>query len=186
MSIPEDEVLRRVARGDTDAVEQFVGHWQPKISRVLSRLLRCRADSDDALQEVFLRVLRHAGRYQSNGSMAGWLYRIAINVARDTTRRNQRTMESIDTDPPEASANSGIEKCAQREQRLLIDQSLNAASRGDRELIVLKHFAGLTFAEIAGALDLPVTTVKSRMAAALKRLQITLQNHGLFRQELET
>lgn len=185
MSNQDSELLRRLANDDADAFNEFVSRWEKPVSRVLRRLLRCSADAEDAGQEVFLRVLNNARNYQPTGSLGGWLYRIAINVARDMARKNKCPPARLEIDPISPSTVSGMEQSVQREQWQAIDHCLNEAPSRDRELIVLKHFAGLTFAEIAAALELPVTTIKSRMAAALKRLQTTLTGYGFYRQELE-
>jgi RNA polymerase sigma-70 factor (ECF subfamily) len=179
----EHDLMNRCRDGDSAAFAELVHRWDSRVCRVLGRLTGNRAEVEDLRQEVFLRVLRAAPRYHANGSFSTWIYRIVLNLARDAARR-RRPVEPLDeqtlmdfTPDPAVSAQ-------QRELAAQVGQVLAELPQPLREVLVLKHFGNLTFAEIAGVLGEPASTVKSRARVALSTLHHQLSRRGLSDEEL--
>ncbi len=187
MNSSDHELMHRWRTGDAAAFALLVRRWEDRLGLFVARLLGSRADVEDVCQEVFIRVLGARERYRSQGSFSTWLYRIALNVARDNRRRQKRQgPQALSLEHEVASpAHAPDAMLAQREAGELIDRALAAIPPDLREVLVLKHFGKLSFAETAAVLDLPVSTVKSRVQAALNQLRGELRRRGLGQQELE-
>jgi RNA polymerase sigma-70 factor (ECF subfamily) len=172
---PSDaELMRRWQGGDTASFEEIVRRWQGRVGRLLARLAGPSAAAD-LCQEVFLRLYGAGARYREEGAFATWIYRIALNVARDAGRR--RTCAALgeyepldDTAPDDA--------LCRREAVELVTQALAQLPDALREVLVLRHYEGLSFEEIARLTHIPASTLKSRFAVALARLRVRLEELG--------
>src|SRR5262245_10736412 len=171
----DSELVRRWMRGEEAAFADIVRRWEQPLARFLGRL----ADANqvpDLLQETFLRVHRARVRYSENGHFSTWLFQIALNVARDTGRR--RTPPECLTDEPIAAAPSAAQSLEQREEIESLSRAVAELPDEMREVLALRHDAGLSFEEMARRLNVPASTLKSRFAAALRRLRKHLKEPG--------
>jgi RNA polymerase sigma-70 factor (ECF subfamily) len=183
-NLSDHELMRRLAAGDFDAFEVLLRRWDDRVGRVLSRLVAVREDVEDLRQEVFMRVLTHSTRYRPRGAFSTWIYRIVINLARDAARRRRRVLPLGNHEPADGNG-APLEASSSRELAACVESALGSLPETSRELLVLKHYADLSFSEIAGVLNEPVSTVKSRTHAALRRLHAELQQRGVTEMELE-
>lgn len=178
MTDSDHELMRQCREGDAAAFEALVRRWEGKVGRVLATLAG-RSDIDDLAQEVFVRVLSAKDRYRPEAAFSTWLYRIVLNVARDAGRKNRRRPElfafadAVDGEisPPTATA--------QQEVVEKVGRAMGGLPEELRELVVMKHFGELTFAQIAAVTGDPPSTVKSRMQAALDQLRGLLKKQGI-------
>jgi len=185
MSSRDAELIQRWQRGDAAAFEDLVRRWQQPIARFLYRLVD-RADvTRDLCQEVFLRVYHAGPRYRENGAFAGWLYQIALNVARDAGRRRRHEPVRLTSQevPDRGAASEAIVQ--QEETARLVAQAIAELSEDLRLVLVLRHYENLSFEEIARVTRTPASTLKSRFAAALNRLRVRLKELGLGPEETE-
>jgi RNA polymerase sigma-70 factor (ECF subfamily) len=175
MDQTDAELMERWRRGDVGAFETLVRRWQQPMARVLARLV----DPDraaDLCQEVFLRIYQAGPRYQENGTFPAWLYRIALNVARDAHRRRREiprlgNREPLDDEaPPDA--------VSRREAVEVVARLVAELPELQREVLVLHHHEKLNFEAIARLTGTPASTLKSRFAAALARLRDRLKQLG--------
>ena len=178
-----DAVLRRAARRDPDALSSLVDLYSPRVYGLLYRLSGSRDVAEDLLQETFLRVVRGIDKYEHSGKFESWLFRIAANLARDRARQQRRRgwTTSLDGDAGENDDLLAIEDAAigsrlderimQRETRERLDECLQRLAEPEREILLLRHFAELPFAEIADVLGIPLGTALARAHRALKRLR---------------
>ena len=181
-----DRLLRRARRRDPQALHELVDAYAARIFGLLYRLTGERETAEDLLQETFLRVVRMIADYQHDGKFEAWLFRIAANLARDHARRIKRRGRPMALDWPQrdgTSLSSDLADAGQSEpSRDLLEQEagerLNACLREltemDREIILLRHFAELSFREIADVLEIPLGTELARAHRALKRLRTAL------------
>jgi len=174
MEPSEADLMRRWQGGDTAAFEEIVRRWQGRIGRLLGRLAGPDAASD-LCQEVYLRLYTAGARYREEGAFATWIYRIALNVARDAGRR--RTFPALGNHEPLDHA-APHEALCRREAVELVTRALAELSDPLREVLVLRHYEGLSFEQIARLTGTPASTLKSRFALALTRLRIRLQELG--------
>src|SRR5436190_18269759 len=103
MGHDDPDLIQRWQRGDAPAFEALVRRWQTPVARFLARLVGRPDLVQDLCQEVFLRVHLARGRYRTDGAFSTWLYRIALNVARDALRRHRRQMSPLPDEEPAAA-----------------------------------------------------------------------------------
>jgi RNA polymerase sigma-70 factor (ECF subfamily) len=177
---PNDhDLMRRTAEGDGEAFAELVRRWDGRVVRVLAPLVACRSDLEDLRQEVFVRVLTHSGRYRPCGEFSTWLYRIVLNLARDCGRRRIRRPQALNEEPRAEDRHTPPWEAVRREALEAVAASLDALPPELREALVLKHHGGLTFAQMAEVLAEPASTLKSRVAAAHRRLRAELLLRGV-------
>jgi len=175
---PHDaDLVARWQRGEAAAFDALVRRWQQPMARFLFRLTGDAALVHDLCQEVFLRI--HAARdgYRDNGRFASWLYRIALNVARDAARR-QRPASIVSTDLVDPTPDAG-QVAVRREVSEAVARAVSELPEPLRVVLVLRHDEGMSFENIARLTGTPASTLKSRFATALQRLRCRLRELGL-------
>ena len=158
--------------------------WRRPIAHFL---FRCTGRTDrvqDLCQEVFLRVYQSAGRYRETGAFPSWLFRIALNVARDAGRRRRRDPAPLAAAEP-ADPTAPVETfCRRRELADALARAAAELPEPMRVALALRHDEGLSFEEIARLTGAPASTIKSRFAAALARLRARLEQLGYGPEEM--
>ena len=175
---------------DAEAFAQLMHRWQKPIQSLCLRMTGNPHTAEDLAQETFSRLFFHRKSYQPTARFSTFLWKIAVNLCQDELRRLKRRKELplvSDQTPqgdPVAEAvalepNPG-ESAAATEQAALVRAALDQLTEPYRAVVVLRHYEGLKFREIAEVLDVPEGTVKSRMAEALSQLnrQLTLASYG--------
>jgi RNA polymerase sigma-70 factor (ECF subfamily) len=177
MGVPTEEreidLITRAQRGDRHAFGELVRRHQQGVINVVYRLCGDGELAQDAAQEAFIRAWQHLPDYEPRSPLRNWLYRIAVNVARDALRRRR---ETVDVDGlPLASPDPGPAVLAQRAERAeWVRQAVLALPPASREALVLREYEGLSYREIAETLSIPIGTVMSRLNYARTRLRETL------------
>lgn len=177
-----DELLRQARQRNPDALARLVAEYSPRVYGLLYRLTGTPEAAEDLLQETFLRVVRTIQEYEHGGKFEQWLFRIAANLARDRARQlkrrgPQRTLDDLDGDaatqgPAAASApDQPAEMLLRREEGERLAAALARLAAPEREILLLRHFADLSFKEIAELLDVPLGTALARAHRALQRLK---------------
>jgi RNA polymerase sigma-70 factor (ECF subfamily) len=178
------ELLRLWRDGNAAAFEALVRRWQQPIARFLYRFTGNEDAVRDLCQEVFLRLYRAGPRYREHGVFSSWLYRIAINVARDAGRRCRRpTLSLVNQEVVDSSADAEA-ICQQHELAGCVGDALALLPDTLRVVLVLRHYEHLSFEEIARLTGSPPSTVKSRFVAALGKLRAHLHKAGWGPEEL--
>jgi RNA polymerase sigma-70 factor (ECF subfamily) len=171
--------VARCLRGDAAAFEPLVERYERVLFGVALRLLGNRDDACDAVQAAFVRAYQRLDRYDPSRKFFSWMYRIAVNECLNAVRA-RRTTEQIDpATPVEPVAFAGVQT---RELRDDIQAALMQLTAEQRRVVVLRHFAELSYEDVAAALGLPVKTVRSRLFAARQRLAGLLVPPGARRQ----
>ena len=170
------DLIRRWQQGDVDAFGAIVRRWQRPVARFLARLLGPDASVADLTQEVFLRAHRAAGRYREGGTFSTWLYRIALNLARDAARRAKRAPAPLPAEVPANGADA--DPWDRRELADAVTLALAELPDALREVLVLRHYEGVNFEQMARLLGVPASTLKSRFAVALGRMRKRLTELG--------
>jgi RNA polymerase sigma-70 factor (ECF subfamily) len=161
--------------GNAGAFEALVRRWQQPVARLLFHLVGRDELVADLCQEVFLRVYQNRARYRETGSFAGWLHRIALNVARDANRRQRKEPRNLGEVEAAAAEPPPEAMCEQAERGRLVARSIAELPEPLRLVLVLRHYEELSFEEIARILGEPASTIKSRFSAALQRLRQRLR-----------
>lgn len=189
--VPADEALADAyLDGDAAAFERLLARYERPIYLFCLRFLGQRAAAEDATQEVFLRVVKGLPRWDRRSSLKTWVYTIARNHCVDATRkRRHRKTESLDrTSDPDAAppveqvAGADGERPDHRREQALLRQAISDGIAGlpdaQREVFVLREYAGAKFQEIAEMTGASENTVKSRMRYALEHLRRHLAAAG--------
>jgi RNA polymerase sigma-70 factor (ECF subfamily) len=177
-SLSDEDLLRLCARGESAALEELVRRYQTPIHRFLARFLGSSDDAEEATLDVFVRAWQHAGRFQYRARVATWLYRIAVNIARDAhSRRKARPQEPWPEERELAhmamgSAEEDALRRLEREERSqALERALRRLSDSDRLLLVLYYVEERDYEEIQAITQLSYTVLKTRLARARRRLR---------------
>ena len=171
-------VLAAFRRGEVDALGQVYDRYARPVWSVALAVLHDRALAEDATQETFLRAWRAAGSYDSSRPLGPWLLTIARRTAVDVRRRESRPTiggHAVVEDGDSPVDDPGVEAAWLAWE---VRGALEALPEEERVVVKLAHFGALTQSEVAGALGIPVGTVKSRSHRAHRRL-VRLLHHVL-------
>jgi RNA polymerase sigma factor (sigma-70 family) len=174
--IPDYELIQRFIKGEESCFEQLIHRHKNKIFAYISLYIRDQALVEDIFQDTFMKVFQSVktGKYQDNGKFISWVMRIAHNLIIDHFRRIKQ-MNTVSNDDYESDlfnsrkfAESTVEdnmirKQIQKDVRKMISQLPD----DQREVVVLRHYAGLSFKEIADITDVSINTALGRMRYAL-------------------
>ncbi|MFL6105333.1 MAG: RNA polymerase sigma factor [Marmoricola sp.] len=173
-------LVRALRAGDRDALAALFEQYADRLYVHCFRRLGDYADAEDAVSTVFLTLWRRRQRVQvHDGSAAPWLYGIATNVCRNLDRSRRRHLRvvarssaAVDVDVPDPADDVAGRLADEQRMRSLLEQ-VATLSRGERDVLALVIWSGLSYADAAAALDLPIGTVRSRLARARARLSST-------------
>ena len=170
------EIVRRVLAGQEALFEVLVRRYQARVASHVTRMVGNRDDALDLAQEIFLKVFQALDRFNPAYKFSTWLFRIAGNAAIDHLRkRRPRTvpLETPDPDGPGPFApeqrSTGLDPYGELrnvERGKAISRAIQDLPADFRELIALRHFAGLSYEEIAGVKNMPLGTVKNKLFRA--------------------
>jgi RNA polymerase sigma-70 factor (ECF subfamily) len=186
----DEELMRRFQAGETRAFEVLLRRHRTAAFQFILRFVGNRARAEDVLQETWLKVVRSAPQYEPRARFTTWLFTIARNLCVDLQRREVlRSMETLDgAEDGERPLGDGIadggasdpERAAHAARiRPAIEAALAGLPAEQREVFVLREYAGLAFKDIAEATRTPENTVKSRMRYALEGLRRALTGAGI-------
>jgi RNA polymerase sigma-70 factor (ECF subfamily) len=160
-------VVARCLGGDVGAFETLVERYHALLFNVALRILGDREEAADATQNTFLKVYEHLGDYDSAHRFFSWTYRILRNDCLNSLRQ-RRQQEPVPVELPVEDI--PVDAVDVRERRRMIQAALLALPVEQREVVVLRHFAEMSYEEMSVALRVPAKTVKSRLHAARGRL----------------
>ena len=189
----EQELIRRVAAGDHAAFRSLVGPYQGRVFGLALRVLRDEDRARDAVQDAMLKVYRSIRRFEGRSSFYTWFYRMVLNTCIDLKRRDRsdREVEWEEGRALEAEARGDVlagapvppedpeEAASRAELRGVLARAIEELPEGARETLLLREVDGLSYAEIAEALEIPKGTVMSRLHYARRRLRDRLRAAGV-------
>lgn len=168
----DSEIIERVLAGDHAAYATLVERHQPQILRLLERLVGCRETAQDLAQEAFIAAFRGLKSFQQKSSFSTWLHRIACNKATSASRR-RRPVPLAPTAEPVAELSDVSAGLEHADRRRAVAEALAQLDPRYRSVVVLADMEDATYESIAGILDIPVGTVRSR----LHRGRMELRKH---------
>ena len=175
-SIDDAALVEAAQHGDRAALDQLLRRHYDRIRAVCNRIAGTDRDGDDACQEAMIKIARGLPRFDGQSSFGTWAYRIATNAALDELRkRRRRPLVAVDDDAsPEPTDTAAPRRYDQIGDRLAVDDALRALPDEYRVAVTLRDLLDLDYAQIADLLDVPVGTVKSRIARGRSTLAKTL------------
>jgi RNA polymerase sigma-70 factor (ECF subfamily) len=185
----EVEFIERLKRGEAAAFEELVAERSGEIYGLLFRLTENNEEARDLTQETFLRAFQSIDRFRGEADLRTWIYRIAINQARNRWRwwRRRRRDSTVSLDATHGSTNQTLietlaessenpeQKTLAHERESVLRSALQKLGRAYRETVVLRDIEGFSYEEIAATLGINVGTVKSRLARGRQELRRRLE-----------
>ena len=179
----DEQLVELAVSDDHDAFGEIVRRWERKIFALCFGMLGREDDARDACQEAFIAAYRSIKNFRGEAKVSSWLHRIAVNQCLTIKRRQKSRSEDFldDDDGSEertfvASPNFSPARMIEKSERLtLVRQAVGGLPTELRQVIVMKEFEEMTFQEISETLELPLSTVKSRLYTALKQLKMRLE-----------
>jgi len=179
----ERGLLKGLCSGDEAAYELLISRFERPVFNLVSRLSDDRADAPDVVQEVFLKVFRNVGSFRGDSSLKTWIYRIAVNEARNHRRwfgRHRKQEVGLEAGMGQANGcldwltdpgRSPLEQTLDHETQALIEAALGELNPNFRAALVLREIEGLSYEEIAEILEISLGTVKSRILRGREALR---------------
>jgi len=168
---PDRELMERARAGERAAFDQLVGRYQRRLLRLVLRLLRDQAEAEDVVQEAFLRAYRALPRFRGDAAFYTWLYRIALNGARNAILKRRQRGGPQGVMPSQLPAPVGEigtpeSMLVSKQVMQTIDAAMDALPLELRTAIALREIEGLSYEEIAQIMECPLGTVRSRIFRA--------------------
>ncbi len=180
MDVPDSQLIADAQAGDNAAMSLLAQRWQGRAYALAYRLTLDRSDAEDIRQQAFLRVQRAIHRFTDQATFSTWLYRIVLNLCRDHGRSKQtrsRAMQVVGERSEVCGKGLGDTSLPeQHETNRRIADAMGLLPTVIHEIVIMRHYQGLKFTQIAEILDLPVSTVKSRMTVGLRLLRAQLED----------
>lgn len=169
---PDEDLVRRLAAGSNEALAGLLRRYERALSAFLFRRTGGR-DVEDLYQETWMRVIRHADRFDPAQRFSTWLFQIALNLCRDWQRRQPPQAELV----PESTG--AIASVSSRvEAGIDAARLLARLPEEQREVVILRYYHDLPESQVAQILGVPLGTVKSRMHNAVKAMSTTISGDG--------
>jgi RNA polymerase sigma-70 factor (ECF subfamily) len=194
----DEELMERYRSGDARAFDQLLRRHQRPLYNFVYRFVNHRATAEDVVQDAFLRIVRQAQSYKRESKFTTWLYTIARNLCVDHSRRMvHRRAASLDQ-PKRAgdedkrtlgdaipSQGPAVDRSAIGDElKVKIQAAIESLGDEQREVFLMREYAGLQFKEIADIVGIPENTAKSRMRYALEKLREDLREYEDLAEEL--
>ncbi len=181
----DQALVERVQRGDKSAFDILVRKYQHKVVKLVSRYVKDHSEVYDVAQEAFIKAYRALPNFRGDSAFYTWMYRIAINTAKNYLVAQGRRLPNVDIEAQDAEqfeGESALKEYATPESMLRREEVQNTVLRTIeglpddlRTAIMLREIEGLSYEEIAEAMDCPVGTVRSRIFRAREAIDKTLR-----------
>jgi RNA polymerase sigma factor (sigma-70 family) len=182
------ELIEKFIKGEQSCFDQLIHRHKNKVFAYISMYIRDQALAEDLFQDTFVKVIQSvkAGKYQDNGKFISWVMRIAHNLIIDHFRRIKQ-MNTISNDDYESDifnsrkfSDSNIEDEMIRKQiHNDVRKMITMLPDDQREVVILRHYAGLSFREIAEITDVSINTALGRMRYALINMRKLMEEHKI-------
>jgi RNA polymerase sigma-70 factor (ECF subfamily) len=180
------QLVERVRAGDKQAFGLLVDKYRRKLIRLLSRMLRDADEIEDIAQEAFIKAYRALPQFRGDAAFYTWLYRIAVNTAKNHLASRGRSMPTIsdqamgdDDDPDERLVAQDIgtpeTELLSKQVAIAVNEAVEALPQELRQAITLREIEGMSYEEIAEYMDCPIGTVRSRIFRAREAISAKLR-----------
>ncbi len=182
----DKQLVARVKKGDNRAFDLLVLKYQHRVSAIVSRYIKDFDEVNDVTQEAFLKAYRAIGKFRGDSQFYTWLYRIAVNTAKNYLVSRSRRPPASDVDIGDAEYYSGSENLKDEgspeqmlyrdELQAVVDKAIAKLPEDLRTAVSLREFEGLSYDEIAEVMECPVGTVRSRIFRAREAIDEQVKN----------
>jgi len=181
----DQQLVQRVQAGEKAAFDLLVRKYQHRVLKLVSRFISDAAEAEDVAQEAFIKAYRALPAFRGDSAFYTWLYRIAINTAKNALVSNRRRPVDFDLDlqdPEQYDRHARLKEgdtpegvLLTEEIRSVVEKAMEQLPEDLRTAIVLRELEGLSYEEIAEAMDCPVGTVRSRIFRAREAIDKKLK-----------
>ena len=191
MERSDEALMLQLQTGDLRSFDTLVKRWEQPLLNYCYRMVNDITLAEDLRQEVFLRIYRSAKTYRPTAQFSTWMYRIATNLCLDILAKQQRRREMpIDAylESESEDINERLIDLSEAPDAVLVKKEIESRVRlalaslpeDQRVVVIMRHYNGMKFHEIAEILERPISTVKSRMVAGMERLSkmLSKQEYG--------
>lgn len=173
----DDALLLAFAGGDGRAGRDLTNRLAPRLFAYATRILGDRAESEDVVQECFLRLWKHAPEWEAGrAKVSTWCYRVMVNLCTDRLRKRWRDVEIELIAEPEAEIASAVERLTEAARADALQKALTALPDRQRQAVVLRHIEGLSNPEIGQIMDITTEAVESLTARGKRNLTEALKS----------
>src|SRR6185295_13621867 len=172
--LPDRELVIRCQRNEPRAFDELVARHQDRVYTAVMRFCGNAEDAADVVQRAFINAFRKIQEFKGDSAFSTWIYRIAFNQAISFRRENRRTMVSLQATEDDKSVEPAVESNPTEKK---VQQALDQLEEGDRQIILLKDLQGHSYDEIAGIMQIPKGTVRSRLHRARLELKSKLKSY---------
>lgn len=186
--ISDYELIQKFIKGEKSCFDKIIRRHKNKVFAYISMYIRDQALAEDLFQDTFMKVIQSvkAGKYQDNGKFISWVMRIAHNLIIDHFRRIKQ-MNTVSNDDYESDlfnsrklADANIEDTMIKKQiQKDVRKMISMLPDDQREVVILRHYAGLSFKEIADITDVSINTALGRMRYALINMRKLMQENKI-------
>ena len=179
------ELVKQAQAGDIKAFELLVQRYQQKVAGVISKLVKDSHEVQDIAQDVFIKVYKALGKFRGDSAFYTWIYRIAINTAKNYLVARGRRIQNSDIEPVEAESYSGgferqnfdtpDAEYERQEVEKTVHKAISELPEDLKAAIVYREVDGLSYEEIAKKMDCPIGTVRSRIFRARDAIDTALK-----------
>ncbi|MBQ0799140.1 MAG: RNA polymerase sigma factor RpoE [Porticoccaceae bacterium] len=172
----DQQLVKRVQKGDKTAFDLLVLKYQHKVHAIVARYIHDQSEVDDVVQESFIKAYRALGKFRGDSQFYTWLYRIAVNTAKNVLVSRKRRPPQSDVDIADAEYYSGSDRLKDNdspenlafrdELQEVVNEALKNLPEDLRTAVTLREFEGLSYEDIAAIMECPVGTVRSRIFRA--------------------
>ena len=184
MEFSDDQLIEQTLAGETDAFSALVRRWERQIYGLSLRMLGRDEDAREVCQETFLAAFRNLNKFRGDAKFSSWIYRIALNACHSRLRKqgtmpaqslDQETEDGRKFELPDLLSENTAERLQYDERARMVRKALQALPAEMRQVIIMKEYHEMTFAEIAEVMQTPVSTVKSRLYTGLQQMRARLE-----------
>ena len=186
-NLNDNQLIAKTIAGEQEAFGQLIHKYQPRLFNAMVHFLRNQAEAEDVVQDAFVLALTKLESFKGNSQFYTWLYRIAHNAAISKLRKKRPTMSLDHGTGDEQSPGFAVpdqgerpgERMEKDEQIQCLMDAMERLSDEHRSILILREMEGMDYESIAGVLQLPVGTVRSRLHRArgcLREMMETMEN----------
>ncbi len=182
-NLTDEQLVELAVSKDSEAFGEIVKRWERKIFALCFGMLAREDDARDAAQETFIAAYRNLSNFRGEAKVSSWLHRIAVNQCLTTKRRAKtRSEEFLDDENGSedkvfvAPVHLSPARTTEHSERVaIVRQAVSSLPVDLRQVVIMKEFEDMTFQQISETLELPLSTVKSRLYTALNQLRLKLE-----------
>ncbi|MGD9678192.1 MAG: RNA polymerase sigma factor SigW [Vulcanibacillus sp.] len=193
MNSADNILLEKIILGDSLAFTELINKYKDKIYYLGYRMLGNKEEAEDICQETFIRVYSNLNKYDSKHKFSTWVYKIATNLCIDRIRKNKQKIYSLDNNYNSEDELNGYSKLPDKkimpEDQLILDeknyyiqQSFNNLPVKYRTIMILRYIDELPLQEICNIVELPLTTVKTRLHRGREYMRKSLLDNDIFKE----